>query len=45
MFNLKDVKMKPKLIGLFLAEGIIPTRYDPRLKDIMADNDWYDIFK
>ncbi|MGR3296089.1 MAG: methyl-accepting chemotaxis protein, partial [Candidatus Bathyanammoxibius sp.] len=24
MFNLKDVKMKPKLIGLFLAVGIIP---------------------
>jgi len=24
MLSLKDVKMKPKLIGLFLALGIIP---------------------
>ncbi len=39
MFSLKDVKMKPKLIGLFLLVGDTPTRYDPLLKDIIADND------
>ncbi len=40
MFSLKDVKMKPKQIGLFLAVGIIPLALMRFWDSIPATNIW-----